>query len=155
MPPPKKALKKLLDGLRSGAAAERDLAAAELGDFLEADSIGDGDFLTTMHALLKGALAEKDATAKESMFNSLSLAAVSPRAVHWDWSPVVAELPNLPPDCLEHALYLLAYSGNVAYRQFVEPYRTHRDADVRTAAEEALRMLAAQESQPLARAAKN
>ena len=155
MPPPKKALNKLVDGLRSGAAAERDVAAAELGDFLEAGYISDVDFPTTMHALLAAALAEKDSTAKESMFNALSLAAALPRAVHRDWSPVVAELPNLAPDCLEHALYVLGYSGNGAYRPIVEPYCAHRDADVRTAAKEALRMLAAEESQPLARAAKS
>ena len=155
MPLPKKALKKLLNGLRSQTVAERDLAAAELGDFLEADYVGDGDFPTTIHALLKGALAEKDETAKESMFNALSIAAALPRAVHWDWSPVVAALPNLAPDCLEHALYLLGYSGNGAYRRFVEPYRTHRDADVRTAAKEPLRLFAAEGTQPFAKTAKN
>jgi hypothetical protein len=155
MPLPKKTLKKLLGGLRSKTAAGRDLAAAELGDYLGADYIGDGDFPTSMHALLTAALAEKNETAKESMFNALSIAAELPRAAHWDWSPIVAELPNLAPDCLEHALYLLGYSGNVAYRPFVEPYRTHRDADVRTAAKEALRMLSAEENQPLAKAAKN
>lgn len=137
----RKELSGLLARLRSDDAHSRDLAAAYLGDWLETNPSDGRKFQSVVHALIQAALAESDPVAKESMFNTLSTAAVAPNAREIDWQPLVASLNELTSDCLEHALVILGFSGKSEYRTQVEPFRRHSEEDVRQAAIEALQML--------------
>ncbi len=134
-------MKDFLARLHAADSRARDVAAAEIGDLLEADQLGEKDFKSAVRVLMKAALAERDPEAKESMFNALSAAATSTRSWPMNWDPIVAALPNLAPDCLEHALVIVGFSGDAKYRPRIDPFLNHPDSDVRQEALDALQML--------------
>jgi hypothetical protein len=131
----------LLPGVHAADPRTRDLAAAEIADLLEAGQVGEKEFNSAVPTLIQAALVERDPDAKESLFNALSAAATATRTWPVDWTPIAASLADLEPDCLDHALVILGFSGDRTYRHQIEPFLKHANKAVRSEAMEALRML--------------
>jgi hypothetical protein len=132
---------KLLSRVSATDPRVRDLAAAEIADLLEADQLDEKEFKNAVPALIQAALSEQDPETKESLFNALSEAATATRTWPIDWGPIATSLTELKPDCLEHALVILSFSGDVKYRPVIEPFLRHPNKHVRQDARDALRML--------------
>jgi hypothetical protein len=135
-------LSELLQRLESPNPRDRDLAAAELGDLLEADYLNLREYLRTVRRLIKAALAEPDAVARECMFNSLSYASILPKAARSNWDPIADALGKLDNPCLEHALGILGDVGKPEYESFLAPYTRHSKDFICIAAKEALDAIA-------------
>jgi hypothetical protein len=131
----------LLKRMHAADPRERDLAAAELGDLFEADYLQERDFVMAIPKLIQAALAESDPVAKESMFDALSSAATLEKAGLVTWEPIAAHIEELAPDCLEHALVILGFTGDVKYRPVIKPFLRHPDKYIQEEAREALLML--------------
>jgi HEAT repeat protein len=131
----------LLTRLQSEDPSARDLAAAEIGDLFEYDQLDEREFKKAVHTLIPLALTDKNANARESMFNALSEAAEATGSWRVDWQPIAAELHSLTPDCVEHALVILGFSGEARYRATIRPFLRHADERFQTAADDALKML--------------
>lgn len=127
--------------LKSDNAETRNLAAAEIGDYLEADHLDKDSLAVVLRPLMAFALAETDEAVKETLFRALSTAAEVGDVPGIDWSPIAARLDELPADCLEHALGLLGFSGNPKYRNEIKRFSNHPDEDVRRTAADALAVL--------------
>ena len=134
-------IEKRLTSLKSGDPKERFLAAAEIGDYLEANCLDKKSLRGVIHALIPVALGETDDFAKESLFNALSTALEVTDVPGVDWDPIAQELSDLPLTCLEHAVAILGFSGNPKYRSKIKSFLTHPDEDVRSTADDALKVL--------------
>jgi HEAT repeat protein len=141
-----KIVRELLSRLQAVDPQERDLAAAELGDLFEADYLKRQEFEKAVPIIMQAALAESDPDAKESLFDALSSAATLENAAFVNWEPIAAHIKELTPDCLEHALVILSFTGDVKYRPVIEPFLRHPSKDIRQDARDALRMLSASEA---------
>src|SRR5437899_2070398 len=97
-------LSSMLTALKSASGRQRDIAAAELDDLIEADVLDDRQLEKVIHSLLAHVLEEPDLDAQESMFNALSSACFSPISLAIDWQPIASSLEVLDIACLEHAL---------------------------------------------------
>src|SRR5262249_14962287 len=93
---------------------------------------------TIVPALMEAADGETDAVARESIFNALSSASMAYPGAEIDWSPIADSLAGLTPDCLEHALLALGFSGHSIYRARIEPYLNPPKKTIRETAAEAL-----------------
>lgn len=144
-----KEIDKRLDLLHSDDPHVRDLAAAEIADYLQADLVPSVSLGKISRTLLAAALTETDETSRESLFNALSTAAEVSDTSDFDWAPLAERLDDLSVDCLEHALVILGFSGNRRYRAQVEKYLSHPFEGIRAAAADALAMLDAQGSRGL------
>src|SRR5262249_31034378 len=120
-------VEKLVSRLFSGNARARDEAAAKLADWLEGKQFTPEELQTIVAALMEAADGETDAVARESIFNALSSASMAYPGAEIDWSPIADSLAGLTPDCLEHALLALGFSGHAIYRDRIEPYLKHPD----------------------------
>jgi Mg/Co/Ni transporter MgtE len=135
---PRKQVQALLSRLGTQKARDREVAAAEIGDYLEAGAIGPGDYPFLVHELMEAALRETDPDARESLFNALSEASLSQKSGEIDWDPIWVALDELPADCLEHALVILGSARQPRYRAKVEKYLSYPDEGVRETAAAAL-----------------
>jgi hypothetical protein len=133
--------KSLIARLHSSDCRSRDVAAAESGDYFEAEQLNAAGYQSLVNALIPAALAEQDPVVRESMFNALSSAAAYPKATLIDWHPIADRLPDLPQDCLEHALVILGFSGDGSYLPRIEPLLDHPDKDIRRYVADAVNML--------------
>ena len=131
----------LLHRLQAATPEERDLAAAELGDLFEADYLKQREFVKAIPLLMQAAFKELDPDAKESMFNALSSAAMDDNAKLVTWEPIAEHIKELAPNCLEHALVILSFTGDRKYRPVIEPFLRHPNQDVQRDAREALHLL--------------
>jgi hypothetical protein len=136
-----KTLDDLVKRLKAPQARTRDLAAAELGDWIESDQLAEKDFRNIVSALVEAALNEKHANAKESMFNALSSASTARPKGYGAWEPIAQSLASLDVACLEHALLILGWSANPQFRHAIQPYLKHSDQTIRETAADALQML--------------
>lgn len=127
--------------LKSEDPKDRDLAASEIADLLESDTVDEKVFTRTVPALIRYALIEKDATVKESLFNALSTASMSTYGFSMDWDAIADCLDGLEADCLEHALITLGFSRKPKYLPKIENYHSHPDEAIRQAALDATQML--------------
>jgi hypothetical protein len=135
-------IKERLGRLKSTDAQVRDVAAAEIADCLEADGLTPASLGRVLRTLMKFALAENDASARESLFNALSTAAEVSDTSMADWDPIAARMHELPVDCLEHVLVILGFSGNRKYRVKIKDFLSHTDDSIRSSAQDAFEMLA-------------
>ena len=133
---------KRLARLKSADPKTRDLAAAEIGDYLEADRLSPPCLQRAVHTLMTFAFRESDETARESIFNALSIASECSDTSGIDWGPIAARLDELPVDCLEHALVILGFSGNPKYRTKIRSFLSHPDESIRATAADSMAMLA-------------
>jgi HEAT repeat protein len=131
----------LLSRVHAADPRTRDLAAAEIADLLEADQLGEKEFKEAIPELIQAAFAERDPDAKESLFNALSAAATATKTWPVDWDSIAERLTELGPDCLDHALVILGFSGDKKYSAQIKPFLSHSDKDVRDEAVEALKMI--------------
>jgi len=120
----------------------RDLAAAEIGDLLEADVVSEAEFQSLAPLLIARAVAEKDPDVKEGLFHAISSSAVEKLSGPINLDPIAASLEELDVGCLEHALYILGFSGNSKYRKRLKQFVSHADEDIRRDAADALMLLA-------------
>jgi hypothetical protein len=131
-------LKEILSRLYSSDAVIREVAAAELGDLMEADYLKSKDFQMTVKQLIPAALREADWSAKERMFDALSFASSSKNAAKINWDPIAKVVAELDVACLEHALIILGDSGNPKYRCYIERFLHHPEVSIAETAADAL-----------------
>jgi hypothetical protein len=129
--------------LDSSDARERDLAAAELGDILEADVLTLPQLKKAVRKLLAVAGRETDAATRESIYHALGEADRTKGADRLNWDPVAEAVDTLPLDCLEYALSLLGFSGKAEYEAKVRRFVTHPDEGVRDTALDSLAQIEA------------
>lgn len=134
-------VEKLVGQIESTRSRGRESAADQLADWLEACQLSDSDFIRVVEALLVAADREPDDVARESIFNALSSASMSNPGAPIDWSSVASSLESLAPDCLEHALLALGFSGNADFKSRIEQYLKHPDEVIRETASEAISTL--------------
>jgi hypothetical protein len=128
----------MLARLGSLDAREREQAAAELTDLIQANYLTKAELKRVAKRLLQSARTESDPSAKECAFNGLSEASMVGGS-----EPVVADavaqmFNNLPTDCLEHALVILGFSGEPQYKAKLRTYLAHEDEDIRETARASL-----------------
>jgi len=108
----------------------RDLAAAEIGDLLEADMVPLPVCRWLMPILVERAIAEPDLWVQERLFSAISSASVEVLSGGLNWDPIAADLNRLDPACLEHALDILGFSANAKYRKMIRGFLKHPSEDV-------------------------
>lgn len=131
----------LLARLESKDARCRDVAAAEIGDLMEADYLTKRDYRKAVKSLIAAIERETDLDAKESMFNALSFASSSDNAAAINWDPIADRLDALDVACLEHALIILGDSGNAKYKPLLKRFLDHGNEVIASTAADALKTL--------------
>jgi hypothetical protein len=133
----------MLARLDSSEASGRGLAAAELGDLLEADVLTGPQLKKAVWKLLATACRETDPAARESMYHALGEAGMTRGADRLNWGPIAEAVDTLPLDCLEHALFILGFAGRAEYEEKVRRFITHPDEGVRSIALDSLAQIEA------------
>ncbi len=134
-------LNKILSTLRAESPRQRDIAAAEIDDLIEAAALSEPQLELAIRSLIAAAPGEPDPDVKESMYNALASAGFSPVSPEIDWDPVASSLEYLDVACLEHALVALGGSGQSRYESRIANYLTDRDETIRATASESLGLL--------------
>src|SRR5262249_7224446 len=94
----------MLGRLDNPNASERDLAAAEITDLIEAKYLTTAELKKVVARFLRAARSEPDPSARESIFNGLSEASLVGGRGTVNAHEVAEMIDDLPTDCLEHAL---------------------------------------------------
>lgn len=128
-------VEKLLGQLVAANPRERELAAAYLGDLLEADQIHGKLLQSVVDDLTRRALMEENPDARETMFSALVDAGMRTRVA---CNSIADALACLDKACLEYALILLGWSGQLEYKGLISRYLQDSDETIRQTAAEAI-----------------
>jgi hypothetical protein len=125
----------LISQLGSREARERELAAAYLGDVVEASSLSDGDHETVAAALVRAAVDEDNVSARESQLHAVTyFFELSFRTVQ----PLIALMPTLDAEQIDYCLGILAATRDPAAEAAIRSFIEHSDERIRVSANDAL-----------------
>lgn len=128
--------------LQSGSSRSRETGAEQLSDYLEYGELSLESKQKIGGWLLDALEKECDEIVVESLLNALGWVNFNSACPQVDWSRLGEYLPRLPPGLLgEYALVTLGESGDPAMIRYVQPFVDHLDSDVRTYAEQSMKML--------------
>jgi HEAT repeat protein len=116
----------------------RDLAVEHLGDLLRGPGLDQADAELAVARLVALFTSETDPTVQESTLHAIADAFDRHRLGLPVFQPLHPLLPAMPPNLLEHALYLLAATHDPQARPMIEAFLQHPDPTVRGYAAQAL-----------------
>ncbi|MET9879176.1 hypothetical protein ABZZ36_31805 [Actinacidiphila glaucinigra] len=120
-----------LEALTDPDPHRRDVAAGTLGDLLRGTALDTDTTRLVVGRLVSLAINEPVTKVRESALNSIS-EAFNHHHLPLDLvEPLVAAMPTMERELLEHALYILGATHDPQARRLIQPFLHHPDPEVR------------------------
>ena len=131
-------LQPLLEGLSAHDAETRLIAASETGELIATDQLSVSEYQKALDRLVDAAASELEIEVRESILNSVLLAASRRLPIEFPWEKLCRLMPQLEGVALEYLVTILGFSSRPEFIGRIEPFLSHGDEIVRQAATDAL-----------------